>query len=222
MQALLNQFSIFQINEIRYQFLKVIALRAQQSIQKHKPLLGFLIKITNIAIGKELTLINPLSRYLSNYFRSTQSLFQDIPYRGLNLGSFPSLIIILQLYSQCSSSLLASSYKNISRYLWYSTSTFIAGLVCLFSAKAFLISAIVIVKIVYLGFLASRASEVALIIQISRVLSLFRSSIVSYIVSYLGLGLVLDIELVLDLGLGSLSILFIVGYQSFQYFYILS
>ena len=31
-------------------------------------------------------------------------------------------------------------------------------------------------------------------------------------VSYLGLGLVLDIELVLDLGLGSLSILFIVRY----------
>ena len=52
--------------------------------------------------------------------------------------------------------------------------------------------------------------------QISRVLSLFKSSIVSYIVSYLGLGLVLD------LSLGSLSILFIVGCQSFQYFYILS
>ena len=79
---------------------------------------------------------------------------------------------------------------------------------CLFSAKAFLILAIVIVKIVYLGFLVSRASRVALIIQISKVLSLFRSSIVSY----LGLGLVLGIELVLDLGLGSLSILFIVGY----------
>ena len=44
--------------------------------------------------------------------------------------------------------------------------------------------------------------------QISKVLSLFRSSIVSY----LGLGLVLNIELVLDLGLGSLSILFIVIY----------
>ena len=49
--------------------------------------------------------------------------------------------------------------------------------------------------------------------QISKVLGLFRSSIVSYL--GLGLGLVLDIELVLDLGLGSLSILFIVGYQSF-------
>ena len=44
--------------------------------------------------------------------------------------------------------------------------------------------------------------------QISKVLSLFRLSIVSY----LGLGLVLDTELVLDLGLGSLSILFIVRY----------
>jgi hypothetical protein len=65
---------------------------------------------------------------------------------------------------------------------------------------------------VYSGFLASCASGVALIIQISRVLSLFRSSIVSYIVSFLGLGLVLGIESVLDLGSGSLSILFIVRY----------
>ena len=83
-----------------------------------------------------------------------------------------------------------------------------AGLVCFFSAKAFLILAIIMAKIVYLGFLASYASRVALIIQISKVLSLFRLSVVSY----LGLGLVLDTELVLDLGLGSLSILFIVGY----------
>ena len=87
-----------------------------------------------------------------------------------------------------------------------------AGVVYFFSAKAFLISAIVTAKIVYLGFLASRASGVALIMQISSVLSLFRLFIVSYIVSCLGLGLVLDIKLVLDLGSGSLSILFIVGY----------
>ena len=87
-----------------------------------------------------------------------------------------------------------------------------AGLVCFFSAKAFLISAIITAKIVYLGFLVSCASKVALIMQISSVLSLFGLSIVSYIVSYLGLGIVLGIELVLDLGLGSLSILFIVGY----------
>jgi len=80
--------------------------------------------------------------------------------------------------------------------------------VCFFSAKAFLISAIVTAKIVYLGFLASCASGVALIIRISRVLSSLGLSIVSY----LGLGLVLDIELVLDLGLGSLRILFIVKY----------
>ena len=79
---------------------------------------------------------------------------------------------------------------------------------CLFSAKAFLISAIITAKIIYLGFLASRTSGVALIMQISKVLGLFGSSIVSY----LGLGLVLDIELVLDSGSGSLSILFIVGY----------
>ena len=85
-------------------------------------------------------------------------------------------------------------------------------MVCFFGTKAFLISAIVTVKIIYSGFLASRASGVALIIQISRVLSLFGSSIVSYMVSFLGLGLVLGTELILDLGLGSLSILFIVRY----------
>ena len=51
--------------------------------------------------------------------------------------------------------------------------------------------------------------------QISRVLSLLRLSIVSYMVSYLILGLILGTELVLDLGSGSLSILFIVRYQSF-------
>ena len=45
-----------------------------------------------------------------------------------------------------------------------------------------------------------------------------RSSLVSYIV----LGLILGTELVLDLGSGSLSILFIVECQFFWYFYILS
>jgi len=44
--------------------------------------------------------------------------------------------------------------------------------------------------------------------RISRVPSLLRLSIVSY----LGLGLVLGIKLVLDLGSGSLKILFIVEY----------
>ena len=83
---------------------------------------------------------------------------------------------------------------------------------CFFSAKAFLISAIITAKIIYSGFLVSRASRVALIMQISRVLSLLKLSIVSYIVSYLALGLVLGTKLVLDLGLGSLSILFIVEY----------
>ena len=81
---------------------------------------------------------------------------------------------------------------------------------CFFSAKAFLILAIITVKIIYSGFIASHASRVALIMQTSKVLGLFGSSIVSY--SGLGLGLVLDTELVLDLGSGSLSILFIVGY----------
>jgi len=82
------------------------------------------------------------------------------------------------------------------------------GLVYFFSTKAFLILAIIIAKIVYLGFLASYASGVALIIRISRVLSSLRLSIVSY----LGLDSVLGIELVLDLGSGSLRILFIVEY----------
>ena len=75
MRALLSRFSVSQINGIRYQFLTVIALRAWQSIQKRKLPLGFLTKITSIAIGDELALINPLSRYLSKYFYSTQSLF---------------------------------------------------------------------------------------------------------------------------------------------------
>ena len=86
------------------------------------------------------------------------------------------------------------------------------GLVYFFSTKAFLILAIIIAKIVYLGFLASYTSGVALIIRMSRVLSLFRLSIASYIASYLALGLVLSIELVLDLGSGFLRILFIVEY----------
>ena len=86
-----------------------------------------------------------------------------------------------------------------------------AGLVCFFSAKAFLISAIVTVKIVYLGFLASRANGVAPIMWISRVLSELRLSSVSYTDSYLSLSLVL----ISDLGSGSLSILFIVEYQFF-------
>ena len=87
-----------------------------------------------------------------------------------------------------------------------------AGLVCFFSTKAFLISAIITAKIVYLGFIASYTNRVALIMQISKVLGLFRSSTVSYLGLGLGLGLGLDIELVLALGSGSLSILFIVGY----------
>jgi len=84
----------------------------------------------------------------------------------------------------------------------------VAGLVYFFSAKAFLILAIVIAKIVCLGFLVSCANGVALIMRISRVPSLLRL----LVVSYLGLGLVLGTKLVLDLGLGSLRILFIVKY----------
>ena len=64
------------------------------------------------------------------------------------------------------------------------------------------------VKIIYSGFLASCTNGVALIIWISKVLSKLRLSLVSYIV----LGSVLGAELVLDLGSGSLSILFIVEY----------
>jgi hypothetical protein len=87
-----------------------------------------------------------------------------------------------------------------------------AGLVYFFNAKAFLISAIITAKIIYLGFLATYNSRVALIIWISKVLNNLRLLLVSYIVSYLALGLVLGTELVLDLGLGSLSIFFIVEY----------
>jgi len=55
--------------------------------------------------------------------------------------------------------------------------------VCFFSAKAFWISAIITIKIVYLGFLVSCASGIALIMWISKVLSELRLSLVPYIVS---------------------------------------
>ena len=168
-------------------------------------------------MGKELALINFLFKYLFKYFCSTYSLFLDILYKGLNLGSFPFLIIILQLYNQCFGSLLAFSYKNNFKYLQYSISTFIAGLVYFFNIKAFLILAIIIVKIVCLGFLASYTCRVVPIIQIFRVLSEFQSFIVSYLTLGIGLVLILGIELVLDLNLDSLSILFIIKYQFFWY-----
>jgi hypothetical protein len=88
----------------------------------------------------------------------------------------------------------------------------VAGLVYFFSTKALLILAIVTAKIVYLGFLTSCTSGVALIIWIFRVSGLFKLSVVSYIVSYLGSDSVLSKKLILNLGSGSLSIFFIVKY----------
>ena len=81
-----------------------------------------------------------------------------------------------------------------------------AGSVCFFGAKAFLILAIVIAKIVCLGFLVSYISGVALIIYLFMVLNEVWSSAVFYI------DLSLVSNLVLNLGLDSLSILFIVKY----------
>ena len=75
-----------------------------------------------------------------------------------------------------------------------------------FNTKAFLISAIGIIKIVYLSFLVSYISGVALIMWISIVLSKLWSSAVSYI------GFSLAFSSVLDLGLNSLNILFIIKY----------
>ena len=77
-----------------------------------------------------------------------------------------------------------------------------------FGTKAFLISAIIIAKIIYLGFLASCINKITLIMQIFRVLNSLKLSIVFYFI----LGSVLGIELILNLGSGSLSILFIVKY----------
>ena len=75
-----------------------------------------------------------------------------------------------------------------------------------FGAKAFLILAIIIAKIIYLDFLVSCISRVALIMQIFIVLNKLWSFMVFYI------GFSLASSLVLNLGLGSLSILFIVKY----------
>jgi len=80
-----------------------------------------------------------------------------------------------------------------------------------FSTKAFLILAIVTAKIIYSGFLASRANGVALIMWIFKVLSKPKSSSISYTDSYLSL----DLVLILDLGSGFLSIFFIIEYQFF-------
>jgi len=91
----------------------------------------------------------------------------------------------------------------------------VVKLVYFFSVKAFLILAIITAKIVCLGFLISHASEIAPIMWIFKVLSEFRLSLVSYMVFYLILGSVLNIKLILNLGLGSLSIFFIVEYQFF-------
>jgi len=87
-----------------------------------------------------------------------------------------------------------------------------AKLVYFFCAKAFLILAIIIIKIIYFNFLASCASGVTLIIWIFKVLSELRLSLVSYMVFYLILSLVLSIGLISSLGLGFLSIPFIVKY----------
>jgi len=81
---------------------------------------------------------------------------------------------------------------------------------CFFSAKAFLISVIVITKILYLCFLASYASGAALIIQMSIILSELRLSTVFYINFFSSVS-----GSVSDSGSGSSSILFIIGYQSF-------
>jgi len=88
----------------------------------------------------------------------------------------------------------------------------VAGLVCFFNIKVFLILAIITAKIIYLGFLASHINGVTLIIWMSKVSNKLRSSLVSYIVFYLSLNLILNIELVLDLGSGFLNIFFIVEY----------
>ena len=81
---------------------------------------------------------------------------------------------------------------------------------CFFSAKAFLMSAIVTAKIVYLCFLASHANRVAPIIQMSIVLSKLQLSTVSCIDFSLALSSMSGIESVSDLGSGSSNILFIV------------
>src|SRR6266702_6800794 len=93
-----------------------------------------------------------------------------------------------------------------------------------FSAKAFLMSAIITVKIIYLGFLASRANGVILIMWMSRASSELWLSTVSYIVPYSTSGslsgLMLGTKSVLNSGSGSLSILFIIKNQFFWYFHV--
>ena len=77
-------------------------------------------------------------------------------------------------------------------------------------------SAIVTAKIMYSGFLVSCINGVALIIWISRVFGEFWLSIVSYTGFSLGSGSVLNSDS------GSLSIFFMVKYQFFLYFRVVS
>src|SRR6266568_21202 len=78
--------------------------------------------------------------------------------------------------------------------------------------------AIIMVKIMCLGFLASRINKVTLIIWISRVSNELWSPEISYVNFFSVSSSVLNIYLVLNSDLGSLSIFFIVKYQFFLYF----
>ena len=64
---------VLQISSREYQFFCVIALSAQQSIQKQSPPPSFLAKSTSVATLNQLTRINLYSKYKVNSFYNTNN-----------------------------------------------------------------------------------------------------------------------------------------------------
>ncbi len=98
----------------RQQSLTKILFRPQQLTQKQRPLSSFLINRIGNIVEEELGQINPFFRFSSSQAFKAYSLLQDIAYSSLNRGVLPLISLILQLYSRCRGSLLASFREKTS------------------------------------------------------------------------------------------------------------
>ena len=113
-------------------------------------LLGFLIKITSIAIGKELAWINPLSRYSFKYLKmpfslaNAPSLFQHFinntlrPYLDIFYTTYINNILIYSnnlaeywkyIYFILKALCGASLQLNINKYKFHKTEVLYFGLI---------------------------------------------------------------------------------------------
>lgn len=80
----LRLFRVSLISRSGYRSLTEISFRAQQSIHKQSPPLGFLIKRTGEVTCKELSQMNPLARFSSSQVQSVCNSSQDIEQILLN------------------------------------------------------------------------------------------------------------------------------------------